>query len=64
MRLLHICNSAIILHAGPYPKFTVWDVVGCKETSGDVNPEKLLLVANLDTQLIPHITPVLLSELI
>ena len=40
MRLLRICDSTKILRAGPYPKFTVWDVAGCEETSGDVNPEK------------------------
>ena len=52
----------------PYAKFTVWDVVGCEETSDDVNSEKLVLVvvwgANFDTRLIPHITPLVLSGLI
>ena len=41
-------------------------MVGCEETSGYVNQEKLFLVVvwgpNLDTQLIPHITPLLLSR--
>ena len=61
MRLLSIFDIIKLLRAGPYPKFTVCDVVGCEETSGDVNLEKLVLVVvwgpNLDTQLIPHITP-------
>ena len=35
-----MCDSTKIFCAGPYPKFTVWDVVGCEETSGDLNPEK------------------------
>ena len=68
MRLLRICDSTKIFCAGPYPKFTVLDVVGCEETSDEVNPEKLVLVvvwgANFDTQLIPNITPLLLSGLI
>ena len=63
-----MCDSTKIFCAGPYPKFTVWELVGCEETSGDLNPENMVLVvvwgANFDTQIIPHITPLLLSGLI
>ena len=63
-----MCDSTKIFCAGPYPKFTVWELVGCEETSGDLNPDKMVLVlvwgAKFDTQLIPHITPLLLSGLI
>ena len=61
-----MCDSTKIFCAGPYPKFTVWELVGCEETSGDLNPENMVLVMvwGADTQFIPHITPLLLSGLI